>query len=158
MTFIWIAAILLSLGLIGLGVYFHSWLAPWRALLRRAAKLGPSQYRGRRASSNWLLIIDTPEGRRSYTVPEAALGLFLLQQALADLPAGPATTLAEAVGPALGLGLAQPWQFKYRSPRRSAVMERVPATFFSLSRDELLRAAARLLPPELAQVNRTARS
>jgi hypothetical protein len=153
MTFLVAAALLAGLVLITLGIYFHSTLAPYRALLRSARTLGPTNYRGLRSGSNWLLVIEAQGGTHSATVPETALGLFLLREALADSPQGPSDTLITAVSPTLGLDIAQPWQFKYR---RTLEMERRPVQTFSLSRAELLRLASNLLPADLAFYGRTA--
>ena len=145
--------ILMGLALIGLGLYFHSWLAPWRALLRAAATSGPMRYQGQRYGSRWLLVVEYPDRVEDASVAEGDLGTFLLQQALASLPDPKALRLQAAIGPDLGLNLTQPWEFVRA---RSLEMRRAPAKSFSIDRHELLRMAVSMLPFDLALEDRSA--
>ena len=152
------AACLAGLGLIALGLYFRSWLAPYRALLREAASSGPTHYRGERAGTQWKVGVTSLAGYHAVDVADSELGDFLLRQALAEVDEAKARRIQMAVGPALGLDISQPWEFVDRHPRRPTRMRRVPARTFSLHRAELLRLARGLLPMDLAVEDRAARS
>lgn len=137
---------LLGVGLICLGIYFYSWLAPYRRLLNQAGKADRESYSGKRKGRHWEIVVRRGQGSEVEVVAEESLGWFLFHQAMGEVGGSEVERMAAAVVVELGLDVSQPWGL----PKgRTLVCERALTDSFFWTRREILGMCKGLLNNDL---------